>query len=185
MDTTPERASRHGFPFGAHSGTQISLIGFGLLGLSLCLPIWPYFLANYLFILDLLSIEPGRYLYPNVSFSFTLLSTIELIVTCGIVAQLCAASVFFSTLHDLSKKGIPQPRVWRIIAPALPLLGSISFLALWPQPESAPAVEMLIPIFGFLLVLGGTLWQRRLAGQASLGATAASSLPQTLLDNRS
>ena len=162
----PDHASPRGFPFGTHSGTRVSLVGFGLLGLSLFLPIWPYFFVIYLLDWDVASFDPHAYLDRTSRFlSLPPPGGIVLLLTCGVVAQGLVVSAFFSTLHDLDQSGTPKPRVWRIIALVVPLLGSFYLLALWSEFERSPALEMLIPIFGFLIALGGTLWQRRLARQ--------------------
>lgn len=157
----PDQDPPSGFPFGTHSGTQISLFGFGLLGLSLCVPTWGVglgFLAIDLLGLDVSTFSPGTYVQSFPRF-------LVLILTGGIVAQGLVVAAFFSTLIDRDRLEIPIPRVWRILALVIPLLGLFYVLgsSLFEPGGSAVPFGLVVPIVGFLTALGGTFWQRRIA----------------------
>ena len=110
-----------------------------------------------------------------------------MLLTGGTGAQVLFFSAVIATLRDWGRRDTPNPRAWRIIAYVLPLSGW--FYALYAlftpngaftSPFSSPfpyVLLFLIPIFGFLIALAGTLWQRQIARQAQSGIALPSVSP--------
>jgi hypothetical protein len=147
-----------GFTSRPHTGTLVSLAGFGLLALSLFLPVGSLLWGEALLSWDILSLEASGYTDNFPQFPV-------LVLTVGIIGQVLVATAFFATLADMGVRGIPTPGVWRMIALVIPLLGVGYVLGLtWVGLGGSPTAFLLvIPIFGFLISLAGILWQRRIA----------------------
>ena len=150
-----------GFTPRPHAGTVVSLVGFCLLALSLLLPVGSLRWGEALLVWDFFSFDASAYAANFPQFPV-------LVLTVGIVGQGLVASAFFATLTDMRQRGIPIPGVWRIIALVIPLLGMGYVLEMtWVDLGDSPTAFMLVvPIFGFLMTLAGTLWQRQIARQA-------------------